>query len=78
MQATDSLASWRANLFFELRKFGEMDVLVHRGIYEAAKGIYDQFMPEIMEQLQRFGDKARQSFNLLAILLEEASHFWST
>ncbi|KAM3378553.1 hypothetical protein P3S68_010966 [Capsicum galapagoense] len=50
-----------------------MDVLVHRGIYE-----YDQFMPEIMEQLQRFGDKARQSFNLLAILLEEASHFWST
>ncbi|XP_049386176.1 phospholipase A1 PLIP1, chloroplastic [Solanum stenotomum] len=62
IQGSDSLASWKANLFFEPCKFEEMDVLVHRGIYEAAKGIYDQFMPEIMEHLQRFGNKAKFQF----------------
>ncbi|CAN4111470.1 unnamed protein product [Withania somnifera] len=62
IQGSDSLASWQANLFFEPCKFEEMDVLVHRGIYEAAKGIYDQFMPEIMEHLQRFGNKAKFQF----------------
>ncbi|KAM3282489.1 phospholipase A1 PLIP1, chloroplastic isoform X1 [Capsicum chacoense] len=62
IQGSDSLASWQANLFFEPSKFEETDVLVHRGIYEAAKGIYDQFMPEIMEHLRRFGDKAKFQF----------------
>ncbi|XP_015065440.1 phospholipase A1 PLIP1, chloroplastic [Solanum pennellii] len=62
IQGSDSLASWKANLFFEPCKFEEMDVLVHRGIYEAAKGIYDQYMPEIMEHLQRFGNKAKFQF----------------
>ncbi|CAN4108399.1 unnamed protein product [Withania somnifera] len=62
IQGSDSLASWQANLFFEPSKFEEMDVLVHRGIYEAAKGIYNQFMPEIMEHLHRFGNKAKFQF----------------
>ncbi|KAJ8573122.1 hypothetical protein K7X08_009633 [Anisodus acutangulus] len=62
IQGSDSLASWQANLFFEPSNFEDMDVLVHRGIYEAAKGIYDQFMPEIMEHLQRFGNKAKFQF----------------
>ncbi|KAL9234538.1 hypothetical protein vseg_009397 [Gypsophila vaccaria] len=38
IQGSESLASWQANLFFEPTKFEETDVLVHRGIYEAAKG----------------------------------------
>ncbi|XP_027352605.1 phospholipase A1 PLIP1, chloroplastic [Abrus precatorius] len=62
IQGSDSLASWQANLFFEPTKFEDTDVLVHRGIYEAAKGVYKQFMPEIMDHLKRHGDKAKLQF----------------
>ncbi|KAI3444428.1 hypothetical protein Pfo_001093 [Paulownia fortunei] len=62
IQGSDSLASWQANLFFEPTKFEGTDVLVHRGIYEAAKGIYDQFMPEIKQHMNRFGDRAKLQF----------------
>ncbi|XWS46203.1 hypothetical protein CRYUN_Cryun14cG0044600 [Craigia yunnanensis] len=62
IQGSDSLASWQANLFFEPTKFEGTDVLVHRGIYEAAKGIYEQFMPEIMDHLKRHGDRAKLQF----------------
>lgn len=37
-------------------------MLVHRGIYEAAKGIYEQFMPEINQHLERFGNRAKLQF----------------
>ena len=37
-------------------------MLVHRGIYEAAKGIYEQFMPEIMEHMNRHGERAKLQF----------------
>ncbi|KAK7285794.1 hypothetical protein RJT34_20575 [Clitoria ternatea] len=62
IQGSDSLASWQANLFFEPTKFEDTDVLVHRGIYEAAKGIYKQFMPEIMDHLKRHGEQAKLQF----------------
>ncbi|XP_075519110.1 phospholipase A1 PLIP1, chloroplastic-like [Primulina tabacum] len=62
IQGSDSLASWQANLFFEPTIFEGMDALVHRGIYEAAKGIYDQFLPEIKHHLNRFGDRAKFQF----------------
>ncbi|XP_071937354.1 phospholipase A1 PLIP1, chloroplastic-like [Coffea arabica] len=62
IQGSDSLASWQANLFFEPTNFEGTDVLVHRGIYEAAKGIYEQFMPEITQHLERFGDRAKLQF----------------
>ncbi|XP_054783047.1 phospholipase A1 PLIP1, chloroplastic isoform X2 [Prosopis cineraria] len=62
IQGSDSLASWQANLFFEPTKFEDTNVLVHRGIYEAAKGIYEQFMPEIMEHLRKHGDRAKLQF----------------
>uniref|UniRef100_A0A1J3JQ31 Fungal lipase-type domain-containing protein n=1 Tax=Noccaea caerulescens TaxID=107243 RepID=A0A1J3JQ31_NOCCA len=62
IQGSDSLASWKANLFFEPTKFEDTDVLVHRGIYEAAKGIYEQFLPEITEHLSRHGERARFQF----------------
>ncbi|XP_042977527.1 phospholipase A1 PLIP1, chloroplastic-like [Carya illinoinensis] len=38
------------------------DVLVHRGIYEAAKGIYEQFMPEIVEHLNKYRKRAKLRF----------------
>lgn len=40
----------------------ETNTLVHRGIYEAAKGIYEQFMPEIMEHIRKHGDRAKFQF----------------
>ncbi|XP_065860229.1 phospholipase A1 PLIP1, chloroplastic [Euphorbia lathyris] len=62
IQGSDSLASWQANLFFEPAKFEGTEVLVHRGIYEAAKGIYEQFMPEIIEHLTTYGERAKLQF----------------
>ncbi|KAG0486859.1 hypothetical protein HPP92_008954 [Vanilla planifolia] len=62
IQGSDSLASWQANLFFEPTEFEGMDSLVHRGIYEAAKGIYEQFMPEIESHLRKYGNRARFRF----------------
>ncbi|KAJ6795233.1 Uncharacterized protein M6B38_227640 [Iris pallida] len=62
IQGSDSLASWQANLFFEPTKFEGMEVLVHRGIYEAAKGIYEQFMPEILAHVRAYGDRANFRF----------------
>ncbi|XP_010559192.1 PREDICTED: uncharacterized protein LOC104827671 [Tarenaya hassleriana] len=51
IQGSESLASWQANLLFEPVPFEELDVLVHRGIYEAAKGIYEQMLPEVHAHL---------------------------
>ncbi|KAJ0597736.1 putative fungal lipase-like domain, alpha/Beta hydrolase, phospholipase A1 PLIP1/2/3 [Helianthus annuus] len=62
IQGSESLASWQANLLFEPIQFEGLDVIVHRGIYEAAKGIYDQMLPEIHEHLQHYGDKAKFRF----------------
>ncbi|KAI3693986.1 hypothetical protein L1987_76943 [Smallanthus sonchifolius] len=62
IQGSDSVASWQANLFFEPTKFEGTDVLVHRGIYEAAKGIYEQFMPHILEHMNRYGERAKLQF----------------
>ncbi|KQK08756.1 uncharacterized protein LOC100845988 [Brachypodium distachyon] len=55
IQGSDSVASWQANLLFEPTDFEGTGVLVHRGIYEAAKGIYDQLMPEIQAHLALAG-----------------------
>ncbi|MFQ6633411.1 hypothetical protein Gotur_010685 [Gossypium turneri] len=62
IQGSDSLASWQANLLFEPTEFEGTGVLVHRGIYEVAKGIYEQFMPEIMDHLKRHGRRAKLQF----------------
>ncbi|TYG93438.1 hypothetical protein ES288_A11G110400v1 [Gossypium darwinii] len=62
IQGSDSLASWQANLLFEPTEFEGTGVLVHRGIYEAAKGIYEQFIPEIMDHLKRHGHRAKLQF----------------
>uniref|UniRef100_A0A0D9V2Z5 Fungal lipase-type domain-containing protein n=1 Tax=Leersia perrieri TaxID=77586 RepID=A0A0D9V2Z5_9ORYZ len=60
IQGSDSLASWQANLLFEPTVFEGTGVLVHRGIYEAAKGIYDQLMPEIASHVAVHGrERAR-------------------
>ncbi|KAK9084313.1 hypothetical protein Scep_030784 [Stephania cephalantha] len=52
IQGSESVASWQANLLFEPVHFEGLDVLVHRGIYEAAKGIYEQLLPEVQSHLQ--------------------------
>ncbi|KAL3615706.1 hypothetical protein CASFOL_041367 [Castilleja foliolosa] len=62
IQGSESLASWQANLFFEPTKFEGTNVLVHRGIYEAAKGIYEQFMPEIKQHMFKYGERAKLQF----------------
>ncbi|KAL8544917.1 hypothetical protein ACS0TY_005216 [Phlomoides rotata] len=62
IQGSESLASWQANLLFEPIQFEGLDVLVHRGIYEAAKGIYEQMLPEIREHLKSHGNRATFRF----------------
>ncbi|XP_011079576.1 uncharacterized protein LOC105163063 isoform X2 [Sesamum indicum] len=62
IQGSESLASWQANLLFEPIQFEGLDVLVHRGIYEAAKGIYEQMLPEIRVHLKSHGDRATFRF----------------
>ncbi|KAH9306644.1 hypothetical protein KI387_011048, partial [Taxus chinensis] len=62
IQGSESLASWQANLFFEPIQFEGFDVLVHRGIYEAAKGIYQQMLPEVYAHLQTYGEDTRFRF----------------
>lgn len=39
-----------------------LDVLVHRGIYEVAKGMYQQMLPEIKAHLESHGDSATLRF----------------
>ncbi|KAJ3704118.1 hypothetical protein LUZ61_007823 [Rhynchospora tenuis] len=63
IQGSDSLESWQANLLFEPTEFEETRVLVHRGIYEAAKGMYLQLLPEISSHIQQYGDRARLRFS---------------
>ncbi|KAL5069049.1 hypothetical protein RYX36_019936 [Vicia faba] len=62
IQGSESLASWQANLLFEPIKFEGLDVLVHRGIYEAAKGIYQQMLPEVHAHLKSRGSRANFRF----------------
>ncbi|CAI9767851.1 unnamed protein product [Fraxinus pennsylvanica] len=62
IQGSESLASWQANLLFEPIQFEGLDVLVHRGIYEAAKGIYKQILPEVHAHLKSHGERARFRF----------------
>ncbi|KAK3020585.1 hypothetical protein RJ639_046935 [Escallonia herrerae] len=62
IQGSESMASWQANLLFEPIKFEGLDVLVHRGIYEAAKGIYEQMLPEVHAHLNGHGDRASFRF----------------
>ncbi|KQK03637.2 hypothetical protein BRADI_2g09060v3 [Brachypodium distachyon] len=62
VQGSESIASWQANLLFEPVKFEGLDVLVHRGIYEAAKGIYHQMLPFIKSHLKSYGKSAALRF----------------
>ncbi|KAF9607250.1 hypothetical protein IFM89_033457 [Coptis chinensis] len=62
IQGSESLASWQANLLFEPIQFEGLDVPVHRGIYEAAKGIYEQMLPEVRAHIKSHGDFATFRF----------------
>ncbi|KAL6865130.1 hypothetical protein ACP4OV_016281 [Aristida adscensionis] len=63
VQGSETIASWQANLLFEPVKFEGLDVLVHRGIYEAAKGIYQQLLPYVKSHLKNHGRSARLQFS---------------
>ncbi|KAE9611850.1 putative galactolipase [Lupinus albus] len=62
IQGSETLASWQANLLFEPIQFEGLDVLVHRGIYEAAKGMYQQMLPEVHAHLKAHGSHATFRF----------------
>ncbi|XP_062181254.1 phospholipase A1 PLIP3, chloroplastic-like [Phragmites australis] len=62
VQGSETIASWQANLLFEPIKFEGLDVLVHRGIYEAAKGIYQQMLPYVKSHLRSHGKFSRLQF----------------
>ncbi|CAH8336673.1 unnamed protein product [Eruca vesicaria subsp. sativa] len=62
IQGSESLASWQANLLFEPIEFEELGVIVHRGIYEAAKGMYEQMLPEVKSHFKTHGNRAKFRF----------------
>ncbi|CAK8544393.1 unnamed protein product [Lathyrus sativus] len=62
IQGSESLESWQANLLFEPVQFEGFDVLVHRGIYEAAKVTYQQMLPEVHAHLNSQGSRATFRF----------------
>ncbi|KAL4286180.1 hypothetical protein S83_065368 [Arachis hypogaea] len=62
IQGSETLASWQANLLFEPIQFEGLDFLVHRGIYEAAKGMYQQMLPEVHAHLKAHGSRANFRF----------------
>lgn len=64
MQGSDSVASWQANLLFEPTRFEDpkLGVMVHRGIYEAAMGLYEEVLPYVLEHVQKYGNEARIRF----------------
>lgn len=64
IQGSDSLASWQANLAFEPIRFEDpkLGVMVHRGIYEAAKILYDEVLPYVLEHIQKHGSASKFRF----------------
>ncbi|KAK9684982.1 hypothetical protein RND81_10G247200 [Saponaria officinalis] len=62
IQGSETLASWQANLLFEPMQFEGVDVFVHRGIYEAAKGMYQQMLPEVLTYMKTHGSRAKFRF----------------
>ncbi|XP_010556701.1 PREDICTED: uncharacterized protein LOC104825944 [Tarenaya hassleriana] len=62
IQGSESFASWQANLLFEPIEFEGFDILVHRGIYEAAKGMYEQMLPEVRAHFKSHGNLSKFRF----------------
>ncbi|CAN8295889.1 unnamed protein product [Cochlearia groenlandica] len=62
IQGSESLASWQANLLFEPIEFEGLGAIVHRGIYEAAKGMYEQMLPEVKAHIKTHGNNAKFRF----------------
>ncbi|XP_052623402.1 phospholipase A1 PLIP2, chloroplastic [Lactuca sativa] len=58
IQGSESIASWQANILFEPVQFEAHDVIVHRGIYEAAKVVYEQLLPHVHQHFERHGKRA--------------------
>lgn len=54
LQGSDSLASWQTNFSFEPVPFEDpaLGIMVHRGIYDAAKGLYAQLLPFVKQHMK--------------------------
>eukprot|EP00243_Klebsormidium_subtile_P003073 TRINITY_DN16219_c0_g1_i1.p1 TRINITY_DN16219_c0_g1~~TRINITY_DN16219_c0_g1_i1.p1 ORF type:complete len:958 (+),score=230.32 TRINITY_DN16219_c0_g1_i1:150-3023(+) len=54
IQGSDSLASWQTNFSFEPVPFEDpaLGIMVHRGIYDAAKGLYAQLLPFVKQHMK--------------------------
>lgn len=59
IQGTDNFESWRTNLQFDPVPFEdeELGVRVHRGIYEAALGLYGLFVPLVRDHISSRSQK---------------------
>ncbi|KAG0612910.1 hypothetical protein M758_6G061700 [Ceratodon purpureus] len=65
IQGTETLAAWQANLQFEPTQFepeSNSGVMVHRGIYEAAKRLYEEVLPCIRAHVELHKENARLQF----------------
>jgi len=58
------MASWKANLQFQPTQFEDstMGVMVHKGVYEIAKSLYEQMLPLVQSHMAAYGKRARVSF----------------
>ena len=58
------MASWKANLRFQPTRFENSNsgVMVHQGVYEIAKSLYDQMLPLVESHMAAYGKRARISF----------------
>ena len=45
------MASWKANLAFQPTEFEDSGVMVHKGVYEVAKGLYNQMLPLVRSHM---------------------------
>ena len=63
-QGSESMASWKANLRFQPTPFesSASGVMVHKGVYEVAKSLYDQMLPLVQSHMAAYGKRARISF----------------
>lgn len=56
------MASFAIHRILEYTLLQGFEVLVHRGIYEAAKVMYEQLLPKILSHLRRHGEDAKFRF----------------
>ncbi|KAG0611221.1 hypothetical protein M758_7G124300 [Ceratodon purpureus] len=64
IQGSESMASWKANLRFQPTQFENSNsgAMVHKGVYEIAKSLFDQMLPLVESHMAAYGRRAKISF----------------